>query len=307
MKNLEQLLIRGRALARSARALAPGAAAQLRPVRLVLRLNDIRLMPNLIRATGPALSEAQWRDAVVRVVQWLGPIRVAFSGGEPALSPRLEPLVRFANRLECPTHLVTGGGLDADACTALLDRGLGAVTVLVGGVDDATHKAAVGTELVAAQRTLEGFRDARARRGRPLGLYVGVPLSAANVSSVGAVGGWARQAGADGVLATLPLAQAVPEGAVEAVAALGRDNLTPRHLSDYLAGRRGRPHGGLRAEILADGTLLVSSHVPPLGNVREADPKQLWEAADEAIRAARAHPRPWDEVELVPRELYSQR
>lgn len=307
MKNLEQLLIRGRALARSARTLAPGAAAQLRPVRLVLRLNDIRLMPNLVRATGSAMSEAQWRDAIVRVVQWLGPVRVAFAGGEPALSARLEPLVRFANRLECPTHVVTGGGVDPELCMALVDRGLGAVTVLVGGIDDATHKAVVGTELAEATRTLEGFLEARTRRGRPLGLYVGVPLSPANVSSVGAVGAWARQAGADGVLATLPLASPVPEGALDAVAALGRDNLTPRHLREHLAGRRSRPHGGLRAEVLSDGTLLVSSHVPPLGNVRDGDPKEIWESADEAIRAARAHVRPWDEVELVPRELYSRR
>ncbi|MCB9797988.1 MAG: hypothetical protein H6741_35370, partial [Alphaproteobacteria bacterium] len=233
MKQLEQLLLLGRARARSARTALPGTRGLL-PTRLVLRLNDIRLRPGLIRATGETLSAAQWQDTIASVVRWLGPIRVTFAGGEPAASPRLDGLVRFANRLECPTHLVTGGGIEPARAELLVDRGLSAVTVLIGGVDEGTHKASVGTSLAEATATLEAFRDARARRGRPVGLYVGVPLLAANATSVGAVGGWARQAGADGVLATLPLGEEPPPEALEAIRALGRDDLTPEHLLDWV-------------------------------------------------------------------------
>ena len=307
MKKLEQLLVRGRALARSARSGLPGAARDHRPVRLVLRLNDIGLAPGLIRATAQPLTLGQWQDTIVRFEQWLGPIRVTLAGGEPARSELLELLVRFANRLECPTHLVTAGPVDRTLAEALVDRGLGAVTVLIGGVDDATHQAAVGSPLEDATRTVEAFRIARASRTRQLAIHVGVPLTETTVPSVGAVGGWARQAGADGVLATVPLGVDAPAGALDALASLGRDNLTPAHLATWLEGRRTRAHGGARCEILSDGTLLVSSHVAPLGNVRDADPKALWEAADEQIAAARAHPRPWDEVELVPERLSSTR
>ncbi|MCB9741286.1 MAG: radical SAM protein [Alphaproteobacteria bacterium] len=306
MKRLEQLLLLSRAKARSARAALPGARG-LRPTRLVCRLNDVRLAKGLIRATGEPLSAAGWHDAIASVVTWLGPLRVSFVGGEPAASGRLDELVRYANRLECPTHVVTGGGIEPARAELLVDRGLGAVTVLIGGVDEGTHRAAVGSSLDEAISTLEGFREVRARRKRPVGLYVGVPLLAHNVGSVGAIGGWARQAGADGVLATLPLGEDPPPGASEAIAALGRDDMTPQHLIDWCAGQEGRLHGGLRMELISDGTLLVSSQVAPLGDVREASPQELWEAGAEQIAAARSHPRPWDEVELVPGALFSVR
>jgi len=119
--------------------------------------------------------------------------------------------------------------------------------------------------------------------------------------------GSGRGASADGVLATLPLGEEPPPGASEAITSLGRDDLTPQHLVDLCAGREGRLHGGMRLELISDGTLLVSSHVAPLGDAREASPKALWEAGAEQVAAARSHPRPWDEVELVPRTLFSVR
>lgn len=308
MKQLEQLLIRARAAGRSARSLLPGgSAATLPPARLVLRLNDVRLAPGLVRATGEPLTPAEWRTAIARFVEWLGPLRVTFSGGEPARSHLLEDLVRFANRLECPTHLITAGPVDTDLAESLVDRGLSAATVLVGGVDDGTHRAAVGSELAWATGALEALKDARQRRGRRLGLYVGMPLVPSNLRAAGAVAGWARQAGADGVLATVPLGFDPPEGGLAAVDALGRDNLTPNHLKLWLVGKRHRRHGGLRAEVLSDGTLVVSPCVAPLGEVRTEHPQTLWAAADEAIREVRRHPRPWDEIELVPRWLASTR
>lgn len=307
MKKLEQLVARSRALARSARSGVPGAAKSIRPVRLVLRLNDIGLAPGLVRATGERMNTAQWQDAIVRFEQWLGPTRLTIAGGEPARSEHLDLLVRFGNRLECPVHLVTAGPVDRARADLLIDRGLAAVTVLVGGIDEGTHAATVGSPLAEATGAVEAFRAARASRTRELGIYVGVPLSEANIPSVAAIAAWARQAGADGVLATVPLGVDAPAGAVAAVTALGRDNLTPGHLQTWLAGRRTRAHGGLRCEILSDGTLAVSSHVAPIGNVRASDPRTVWEAADEQIAATRAHPRPWDEVELVPESLYSTR
>jgi hypothetical protein len=308
MKKLEQWVSRGRAVARSIRARAPGAARSHRPVRLVLRLNDVGLAPGLVRATGAPLGLPQWRDALVHAHQWLGPVRVCIAGGEPARSPLLEEVLRFANRLECPTHLVTAGPIDEDAAMALVDRGLGAVTVLVAGVDDGTHQATLGRPLSDATSTVESFRRARADRERPIQLLVGVPLSSSNIGSVGAIAGWARQSGVDGILATLPLGVEPPAGALEALDALGRDDLTPDHLRDVLAGRDSGVHGGLRMEILSDGTVLASSHVAPLGTLRQVpDPKDIWEAADEQIQVARKHPRPWDEVELVPQRLFSIR
>ncbi len=307
MKRFEQWLARSRSLARTVRSTLPGRAGHHRPVRLILRLNDIGLASGLVRSTGPLLSLGAWQDAIVRFVQWLGPTRVAFCGGEPAESSFLAPLVLFSNRLECPTHLVTAGGIGPAEAELLVDSGLGAATVLVGGVDEGTHQRVVGRPLEQASSTLDNLQRARQRRSRPLQLLVGVPLSVQNLSSLEAIGGWARQAGADAVLATVPLGTDAPPGASEAISSLGRDNRTPKHLLDWLDGRRTRPHGGLRAEVISDGTLLASPCTGPLGSLRNADPKSLWEGAEEQVHAAREHPRPWDEAELVPEHLRSYR
>jgi hypothetical protein len=44
-----------------------------------------------------------------------------------------------------------------------------------------------------------------------------------------------------------------------------------------------------------------------LGNVRDAEPEALWSAGAATLKALRDHPRPWDEVELVPERLRSRR
>ena len=194
MKSLEQLLIQARSAVRAAQARVPGLTP--RPTRLVLRLNDLHLGPNLLRATGAPLKEKEWRDTIVRFERWLGPLRLTIAGGEPAQSGLLPALVRFGNRLECPTHVVTGGPISPEQAEAMVDWGLSAVTVLVGGIDEVSHRAAVGTRLDEAVATVEAFREARAKRKRPLGLYVCVPLTDANTGGAGAVAGWARQAGA---------------------------------------------------------------------------------------------------------------
>ena len=164
MKSLEQLLIQARSAVRAAQARVPGLTP--RPTRLVLRLNDLHLGPNLLRATGAPLKEKEWRDTIVRFERWLGPLRLTIAGGEPAQSGLLPALVRFGNRLECPTHVVTGGPISPEQAEAMVDWGLSAVTVLVGGIDEVSHRAAVGTRLDEAVATVEAFREARAKRAR---------------------------------------------------------------------------------------------------------------------------------------------
>ena len=174
------------------------------------------------------------------------------------------------------------------------------------------ERAAAVCATLAKLKTTTGTIDAalssRAELARPVRVYVAVPISAGNRRSLRAIGGWARQCGVDGVLATVPLGEAPPEGISEVIDEVGRDNVTPAHLKAWLRGERsGGGRGGLRAEILEDGTLLLSSHLSPVGSLSQQDPAQLWLSAGEQLRGVRAHPRPWDEVELVPERLRSER
>ena len=306
MKVLEQLLAQGRSASRRVRARLP--AQELRPGRLVLRLNDVGVPDGLPRAAEGELTLDDWQKIVVGFLHWLGPMRVTVGGGEPGLSERLEPLVRFANRLECPTHLITSGaGLETIDAEVLVDRGLAAVTVKVASLDPDQHEAIVGHPLAAATELVEAFREARLDRQRPLSILVAVPLTGVNLDVLPTVAAWASQAGADGVVPMVPLGRPRPSGLADAVDALGSSDRSHRALHGLLSGHARSLPGGPRAEVLSDGTLLASAVGNALGNVRRADPKEVWEGAGDALAAVRELERPWNEVELVPELLLSRR
>lgn len=111
MKTVEQWAARLRA---RSRALAP-ASLGWPPDRLVVDLGP-----------SPSLDLAALRRAIVDVVHWAGPIRVVVRSGPPPLE---DEALRIAHRLECPTHLLDPGSVDEDRALALVDGGLGAVTV----------------------------------------------------------------------------------------------------------------------------------------------------------------------------------
>jgi len=299
MKLIEQLIAQGRVAARRARARVPGTAASVRPTRIVLRLNDFSAPDGWARASDAPLDLAGWRALLVGFEQWLGPTRVTIAGGRPEASPLLEDLIRFANRLECPTHLVLPGGLETERVDALVGRGLAAVTLRLPEVDAAP-------EVVEASfETLRRFRDARADWERPLTVLVAVPLGH-HPTRARELSASARNFGADGVLGCLSLDRELPVAAPATLQALGDDERTPHPLAVFTGAPRPLP-GGARAEVLSDGTLLVSSVGPAVGRLDPKNPAATWAGADAALAAAREMARPWDEIELAPAVLLSRR
>ncbi len=299
MKYLQQVMSRGRATLRRLRSVAPGGAKDQRPVLLVLRLGE-----------GDGEGEGQlkledWQRIVVETVDWLGPIRVCLRGGA-AHSPLLVPLVRFANRLECPTHLVTAGPLGESLALSLVDAGLAAATIRIGALDEAVHAARMGTPMAETLDGLEQLRRAREDRGRPLVLHAALSLATDTVDALGAMAGLARQTGADDLLVCLPVDQAFPDGSAAAVDALGHQ-VTEPGLRALLAGRTSHRPLGLRLEVLADGTLRTSRLLAPLGTWAPDSLQQLWESGGTAVTDALGLDRTGDEVERVPSVLYSAR
>jgi len=250
------------------------------------------------------LDRDQWQRVIVEAVHWLGPIRVCFRGAA-AHSPYLVPLVRFANRLECPTHLVTAGPLAPDLAMALVDAGLAAATVRIGSLDDRAHADRTGTPLSETLASLDHLRKAREDRGRPLALLAALCLASDTVGSLGAMAGLARQTGVDGVLASAPANVELPSGAGQAVAALGEHDTHPALLGG--GGRSSRRSLGLRLEVLPDGTLRTSRRLAPLGQWAQDQLQALWEAGGSNVTDALDLDRPADEIERVPAVLYSTR
>ena len=301
MKQLDQLLVRARAAARKAQARAPLGNAL--PTAVVVRLNDIGVPEGWTTSEGELLDLHAWQRSLVLLLEWLGPIRLTFTGGEPGQSDFLSRLMRFGNRLECPTHVTTAGGMEPTVVEELVDWGLSAVTVQVASLDDELQRTLLGTGIKEASDTLETFSRILQNRNRQLDLMVGIPVCSENLSSVASVAGWAHQGGAEGVFVTIPSGKPAPDGVLEAIDSIGESNWTPSLLRQRLAGRRVK--SSPRLILLADGSVLSSNTGPVLCRLPEADVSLAWSMRSNAADAELDQG--LDILELMPSKLVSRR
>lgn len=295
MKELEQFVAQSRAKWRSLRARLPLGARGASPVRVVLELD---------RVGEGAPTPADWKKTLVSSITWLGPVRVCVKSSGDSIALALD-LVRFCHRLECPTHLVTAGPVSDEEAVAFLDRGLGAVTVRVAGLDEPTQQAVVGNSLESAANALYAFSTARGQRSRSLGILVNVPAHPTNLDSLEAISGWALQSGADRVVLGLPAGEEALAAEVSQVWDATSLEI-PGPLRSVLEGKKPQAQP-LRVVLGGDGQLRVSDDTAALGSWQEKDPAALWASGGQQIEQALGSKRPFDEVELLPEVLVSLR
>lgn len=296
---------------------------RVHPERLVVRLDDGDLAGSL--GAGEPLSPSQWHKAIVGAVQWLGPLPVTVLASQSAASPVAADLIRFAHRLECPTLLVTNGvGVTDAVALDLIDRGLRAVVIRMGGVSEEVHASVVGGRAADAAGAVRSFVQARATRGFALDIEVALPWQGNADSEARALLGWAQQAGADGFRVTAPWRAddlpADPELLDELAASHRPFHRTPMATFDELHAmvahqdgqpglsrgdgpsrrRRGRcPVGGQRVEITAHGQVSACPFKGAIG-VFDADFKAVWMGGGAHLEAIRSCDRACAHPELAP-------
>jgi MoaA/NifB/PqqE/SkfB family radical SAM enzyme len=204
MKLLQQKIIHAHATLRQARArLGWTDPGRVRPARLVVRLDDTDL-PGVM-GEGAVLQRGDWRRLLVDAVAWLGPVPVTVIVGQRGDHPELLEIIRFMHRLECPTLLVCdGAGIDDARALALIDVGLEAVRVRIGGVSSTAHRSSVGGEVRDAAEAVGALIEARRYRGVPLDIEVLTPWRGRVNEELRAVIGLARELGCDGFRLTPP-------------------------------------------------------------------------------------------------------
>lgn len=303
MKELTQALDRGRFGLRRIRSRLPMISRGVVPIRVVCHLGTTAE----ISAENEAepLSQIEWKSALVDLVAWLGPVRVCVDCRTDGQIPLAMDLIRLAHRLECATHLVCMGPVSSDQALELIDRGLGAVTLRVGGLDERTQQLVLNGKLEAVSATMSAFSEARALRERDLFLQVNIAAHDENVESIGSIAGWAYQAGADAVSLGLLLGAPVPRGILDVMERLP-DVETPSALVRFL-NRDASEIAGARLSLSASGGLSASLTQSPFGNVRDESPQSLWAKNKKAVQEALHHERPFDEVELLPLNLRCRR
>lgn len=317
------------ALRRAAARTGPTAPGRVTPARLVLRLDDADLPGSL--GEGDELTLAEWYRLLTSGVGWLRALPVTVLAVRGGRHPYLAELVRFAHRLECHTELVTdGSGMDLARAEELIDCGLAAVRVLVGGVSEPTHHAVVGGALHEATGAVLAFSEARRDRGLPLDIEVAVPWVGPAASEVKAVIGWARQSGVDGfrILAPwrasdLPLDPELLDELSDEPAPFNRTpSATFEELHAMAAAADGLPGlartglgfrrrsfpcpvGGQRLEISSHGRLSCCPFKEPIGVAGE-DLRESWQGAGPHLQAIAACDRACAHVELAPRPILGQ-
>ncbi len=204
MKLLQQKIVHAHATLRRARArLGLTSPLQVRPARLVVRLDDSDL-PGVM-GEGTPLKRGDWRRLLVDAIAWLGPVPVTVIAGQRGDHPELVEIIRFVHRLECPTRLVCDGAGISDAVALdLVDVGLAAVSVQVGGVSSTAHRSSVGGEVRDAAEAVSAFIEAKRYRSAVLDIEVLTPWRGRVNEEISAVIGWARQLGSDGFRLTPP-------------------------------------------------------------------------------------------------------
>ncbi len=297
-----------------------------RPARLVLRLDDADL-PGVL-GTGDELTLAAWRRLLTSGVGWLGPVPVTLIATHNARHPYLAELVRFVHRLECDTELVTDGtGLDLDKAEELVDCGLAAARVLVGGMSEDVHRAVVGGSLADATGAVAALLAARKDRGASLDVEIGIPWQEPVQTELRAVIGWARQAGADGFRLVapwraerLPMDPELLDGVADEAEPFNRTpGATLDELHAMAAAQDGQPGlarsglgfrrrsfpcpvGGQRLEITSRGRLSCCPFKTPIGAVAD-DLERAWAAAGPHLEAIASCERACAHPELAPRPI----
>lgn len=327
MRKLEHAMSDLRAgLRRAAARTGPRSPERVKPARLVLRLDDSDLPGTL--GSGEPLGLPAWRRLLISGVAWLGPLPVTVHAPQSARHPFLPEIVRFAHRLECHTELVTdGSGLDEERARELVDCGLAAARVLVGGLSEEVHRAVVGGALADATGALSALLAARKDRQASLDVEVGIPWRDPVQVEARAVIGWARQAGADGfrllapwraerlpmdpeLLDSLADEEApfnrTPPATVEELHAMAATQDGQPGIARQGLGFRRRqfpcPVGGQRLEIGARGQLSCCPFKAPIGAAGE-DLRASWAAAGPHLEAIRTCERACAHVELAPRPI----
>lgn len=155
-----------------------------------------------VKDVPPELSLAEWQAALGAIYAWMGPFHLSISGGEPLMRPDVVDLIAWASRRQISTNLMTNGWLvDETMAAALVEAGLGNLTLSLNGLLPETHDTSRGVKgsharIVAA---IDYYQTARRRHGRTGTLSFNVIVAGFNAAELPDLVRWAADMDIDAV------------------------------------------------------------------------------------------------------------
>ncbi len=256
------------------------------------------------------MNEAQWKDSLTRMRNWLGPFKINFSGGEPFLRKDLPGILRHACSMGILAGVVTNGWwITDDLARSLVEMGLFNFNVSIDGLDKETHDGLRGDGYDRAVNALRLVHKWRTELKKDTRIVVKVTMMAPNFHQLVDIARWAKAEGFDGVLyqpvevkydqdrlAHLwpqdpVMARQVMQDLLDAKKAglpiLNEDDHFERMKQYFSDPEYGRSHGTCKVGVTnffigPNGDVVTCFYMKPVGNLLDEGPEEIWKG-DEAI------------------------
>lgn len=259
------------------------------------------------------LSTQQWKDVLRGLRQWLGPCHIQFGGGEPFLRPDLVELFSYASELGIAPGTTTNGAAISDGTAQrLVNCGLFNLNISIDGIRPETHdylRGVKGTfaKLMNAIEMLQRYQQEQRSR---LNIMLKTTIMGSNLGELLSLLDFVEEQGITGIrfqLLDQNLGEKRDEVWYRQSELWVKDNDALDAVIDSLLERkrRGSPVlntvaylqlakqyyrdpnavgvlGGRCAvgwtsfNINANGDVQLCYEMPPIGNVTEATPRQIW-------------------------------
>lgn len=259
-------------------------------------------------------SQEQWSAALKDLRDWLGPVHVCLTGGEALLRPYTVDLMEYGSRLGLLMELLTHGyWKDQTRIEAVARTRPWRITLSVDGIGD-THDRVRGRDdfFERTSNTIETLKRVRAEEGLDFSIRLKTVVMSHNLHNLGAVAEYATQPGMDVLYQAIeqnyaqqPVPDwyrhtdnwpADPEQAVRAVEGLielknrglsiANSTASLEHMMSYFRdpGHLESHEWGADCSALAlfqvnsNGDVQVCWKTEPVGNIKEARPRDVWAA-----------------------------
>lgn len=262
------------------------------------------------------LTADEWKKVISDLRAWMGPYRVQLAGGETFIRKDITDIIAHATKNDVLTGVVSNGTMiTKELAQTIVDSGLGYIHISVDGVTAGTHDYIRGipglhVKTMAALGYLE-----EANRGKGMSICMATIINKRNMHELTAIVRKAESMGLDGVIFN-PLGPTIdsdPEwfkktdlwfddlGAIYqvldeliAMKKAGAKILNPPEQFEGMKEYFAKPTLQMREQcmvgitnlsITAEGNIHTCFKMPPLGNVRQTTPQQVWDS--EETRALR--------------------
>jgi hypothetical protein len=250
-----------------------------------------------------------WKKVIYDLKKWIGPYRVQLAGGETFVRKDITDIIRFATENNVLTGVVTNGTMiTRELAKEIVDSGLGYIHVSVDGVKPETHDYIRGIPGVHRKAMESIDRLVETSKGSGMSICLATIIMKKNMHELTDLVQWVEKMGLDGIIFN-PLGPTIDSDSewykktdlwfddlseinniLDKLIDLkkrGAKILNPPEQFEAMKKYFEKPYlvnaemcrvGITNLSITCDGYIHTCFKMPPLGNVSEITPQEVWDS-----------------------------